>query len=120
VKKPPIKRRANTLEPEEQENVRGALRALYYRYGSWKAVEDGMGIGKNQLKTVMGKSRELSAGMAIRAAKLAGVPVEDVLSGALKAPAKCPTCAGTRSGRSSPTGLRAGSPKWLACRWTTC
>jgi hypothetical protein len=82
----------NSLEPEQQENVRGALRALYMRYGTWLALGRAMGVGKNQLRLVMGKRYAPSAGLALRAAKLAGMHVEDVLAGKLSEPERCPTC----------------------------
>jgi len=88
--------RVNSLEREQQENVRRALRTLYFRYGTWKDLARAMGVGKNQLKLVMGERAAPSAGLALRAAKVAGVPVEDVLTGKLAEPERCPTCGAVR------------------------
>ena len=87
--------RVDALEPEQQKNVRGALRALYFRYGTWLALGRAMGVGKNQLRLVMGKRRAPTAGLALRAAKVAGMCVEDVLSGKLSEPERCPMCGKT-------------------------
>lgn len=93
-REPSRKRRANPMTPEAQANVARALRILRVRYGSWKALAEAMGTTRATLQTVTtpaGRKR-LGAGIAIRAAKVAGVPVDDLLAGAWPKDGACPWC----------------------------
>lgn len=87
-------RRTSDLTPEEQANVRKAIHVLRRRIGSYEALAKALRVN---LKTLAGygSKRAPSAGIAIRAARLAGVPVDDVLTGAWPVPGSCPHCGRT-------------------------
>ena len=83
------------LTAEEQAGVRQAVRALRKRYRSWQKLAQALGLGlplKSLERGLQGKDRPLSPGLAIRAARLAGVPVDDVLKGLFPKPGQCPMC----------------------------
>jgi hypothetical protein len=79
------------LTEDEQAHVRCALQALRRRHGSWAAVAAAMGVRGNLLVNVA-TSRKPSVGVALRAARVAGVAVEDVLAGKWPKPGSCPLC----------------------------
>ena len=75
----------------EQANVKRALRVLARRVGGQRQLAAAMGIGYEVLHWSVQRRGHPTAGIALRAARLALVHVEDVLSGAWPG-AKCPTC----------------------------
>lgn len=79
------------LTPEEQVNVRTALRFLRTRCGTWDAMAKALHCKDSSLAHVM-RRRPPSASLAIRVARLAGVPVDDVLTGKYPTPGTCPYC----------------------------
>jgi DNA-binding XRE family transcriptional regulator len=83
---------ANRLTPEQQQNVMAALRVLYVRHGTWRDVGKAMGLSKAVMARIAKGTDKPSAGIALRAAALAEVPVEDVLSGKFGKPEVCPMC----------------------------
>jgi transcriptional regulator with XRE-family HTH domain len=83
--------RLNRLTPDEGENVLAALRVLRARRGSWAVVAKAMGVTKRQLSAYRNELRPTVA-LAVRVARLAGVGVEDVLSGAFAKPRLCSSC----------------------------
>lgn len=83
----------NTLSHDEQAHVRVALLTLHARHGSWETVARIMNVHEENLLRLATSARHPpSAGIALRAARLAGVPVEDVLSGAFPGRKACPAC----------------------------
>jgi|SRR5579863_4072460 len=84
-------RRSSDLTPEEQANVRRALVFLKTRLGSWPAVAKAMGAEKSTVWRSAHK-RNVSAGLALRAARVAGEPLERLLTGSWPAPGVCPHC----------------------------
>lgn len=87
--------RMNELTREEQANVRHALAVLRVRHGSFKEVAAVMGVNRNHLTEMANGNEKPGAGLAIRVARVAGVPVDDVLSGAFPRPGSCPMCGRT-------------------------
>jgi len=83
---------ANRLTAEQQRNVMAALRVLYVRYGNWRAVGKAMGLSNPVIARIGKGTDKPSAGIALRAAALAGVSGEDVLSGTFGKPECCPMC----------------------------
>jgi hypothetical protein len=84
------------LTIEEQAGVRKAVRVLRLRYSSWGDLCVALGMPRKSLqRALQGKDRPVSPGLAIRAARLAGVPVDDVLKGLFPKAGECPTCGGT-------------------------
>jgi hypothetical protein len=84
-------RRSTDLTPAEQENVRRALRFLAKRHGDTSKLAKAMAAHR---ETVQRPARGgvVSAGIALRAAKIAGRPLEDLLSGAYPPEGACPHC----------------------------
>lgn len=85
------KGRKGDLTAQEQSNVRAALRFLRTRSGGYVPLSKAIGM---QEKTMQPMARRVppSAGLAVRLARLAGVPVDDVLCGRYPAPGTCPHC----------------------------
>jgi hypothetical protein len=79
---PKLTDRPDELTVEEQANVRRAIRFLRRRFGTWEALATAMGIKTETLwQGAACRTRRPTAGFALRAARVAGVRVEDVLSG---------------------------------------
>jgi hypothetical protein len=85
-------RRSSDLTPEEQANVKAALRFLWKRYGTLQKLAEAMGAKRGTVKLAMGRRGGVSAGIALRAARVAGVGVEDVFRGAWPILGTCPYC----------------------------
>jgi len=86
-------RRSTDLTPEEQVNVRRALHVLRRRMGGWAALVKVLRVKTSTLQN-HGSKRAPSAAVAIRAARLAEVPVDDLLAGRWPnfAEGACPHC----------------------------
>jgi hypothetical protein len=83
--------RTPELTDEERENVRTALRFLRVRHGSSRKLAAALGVNFTMLKRTAGPGGRPGAALALRAARLAGISVEDVLSGAWPGD-RCPHC----------------------------
>lgn len=82
------------LTSPEQANVRRALTFLRARMGSWSSVAAALNTApRHVLRIKAGGS--VTATMAFRAARIAGVGVDDVLSGHYAPPGVCPHCGET-------------------------
>jgi hypothetical protein len=79
------------LTETEQENGRRALRWLRFRVGGWKTMAEGLGFKKKTLTNVS-EGQEVSTNLVFRIARMAGVSVEDVISGKWPRPEACPHC----------------------------
>jgi hypothetical protein len=79
------------LSPSEAANVRAALRALRRIYGSNGALARALGCCRGTVSQA-GKRRFPSASLAVRVARLANVPLGDVLAGRFPRPGACPLC----------------------------
>jgi hypothetical protein len=84
--------RGPDLSPEERQRVKVALAFLLVRFGKQKALADAMGLKKATVAYAASKRGGVTAGVALRAARAAGVPLEDILSGAWPKPGMCPHC----------------------------
>ena len=93
-------RHASDLTPEEKANVRLALRFLRVRAGGVEQLAAVLKVKPKLIANACGVRGKPSAGLAIRAARMAGASVEDVLSGAFPPPGTCPHC-----GRTEPIAL---------------
>jgi len=83
----------NALEPEEREHARTALRQLVRNAGSVRELAVAMSVSHDTLKHALERNgKRVSAGLALRAARYAGAPVEELLSGAWPKPRACPMC----------------------------
>lgn len=84
---------ADELTADQEEYVRAALRFARVRYGAWKRLAKALGMKHFTLwQATQRRRRRPTAGLALRVARLVGVPVEDVLSGAWPKDGQCPTC----------------------------
>ena len=88
----PRARRGPDLSPEEAGHVKEALAFLAKRYGTWRELAKAMGLKSDTIEYAASERGGVTGGMAIRTARAAGVPVEDVLSGAFPKPGVCPHC----------------------------
>lgn len=91
-KTPAPTRHVNRLSADEVANVLAAMRVLHGRHGTWKGVAQAMGLSKRTVTRFASGEAVPTAGMAIKVARLAGVTVDDVLSGEFAKPRVCPTC----------------------------
>src|SRR5690349_16195334 len=93
-KRPPRERgdRIDALTSELRANVRRTMDILRTKHGDWKRVARVMGVSYQALMRALTGTGKPGAGVAVRAARLAGVTVEDVLSGAFAKIWVCPTC----------------------------
>ena len=83
--------RTGDLTAEEQEHVRAALRFLRTRHGSLEELAKAL-LYKHRALENMAYGGRPSAGLAVRLARLAGAPVDDVLGGRYPPPGTCPHC----------------------------
>jgi hypothetical protein len=91
--RPPTETRASAdLTPDEQRNAKVAIAFLMKRHGTLGKLAEAMGAKAGTVKVAAGKRGKVSAGIALRAARAAKVPVEDILTGAWPPPGMCPTC----------------------------
>lgn len=97
---PPKRRRTldlHTLTPTERQHLRAVLKNLRRAYGSWACLAEVMGVSQVTLERSASKKSCASPGLALRAARAAGMHVETMLSGELSSAGRCPTC-GSRVG----------------------
>src|SRR5271166_457942 len=87
-------RRASDLTPEEQAATRRALHVLRQRLGGWEALGEALRV-KTATLQAHGSTRAPSAAVALRAARLAGVAVEELLAGRWPVEGSCPHCGRT-------------------------
>ena len=90
-------RHSSDLTPAEQANVRAAIRFLAIRHGNYRALAKAMGSKRGTVLSTVRRG-SVTAGIALRIARVAGVPLEDVLAGRWPVEGMCPLC-----GRGNPT-----------------
>jgi hypothetical protein len=79
------------LTKEEQGHVRAALRFLRTRNGGWAPLAKGTRFKAETLRAIA-YGRSPGANLAVRLARFAGVPVDDLLGGRYPPPGTCPHC----------------------------
>ena len=89
---PNTTRSSTDLTAEQQASAKVALRFLATRHGSARQLAEVMGSKVRTVRAALETRGRISAGLAVRAAKVAGVPLEDVLGGAWPPPGACPHC----------------------------
>jgi thiamine pyrophosphate-dependent acetolactate synthase large subunit-like protein len=85
-------RRSTDLTLQEQENVRVALRFLAKRHGDYAKLAKAMGAHRETVHRPARKASPVTAGIALRAARVAGVVVEELLAGRWPVEGACPLC----------------------------
>lgn len=83
---------ASTLTAEEVENARRAIRFLRTRLGGGPKLAAALRVKLQVVEKACGGLRRPSVELVLRAARLAGVPLEDVLSGSWPPAGMCPFC----------------------------
>lgn len=89
------------LTRQEQVNVRTALRYLRVRCGGWEVVSKALRFSQNTISHALKGRQAVTPLWAFRVARLAGVAVDDVLTGKYPGPSTCPYCG--RSPSTDPT-----------------
>lgn len=97
--KRPRRRYGFDLTEPEQENVKRALRVLSVRMGGAAPLAKALGAKLNTLHGNMEQRGRPGAGIALRAARLAEVPVESILAGEWPVKDGCPCCGHPLGGR---------------------
>jgi hypothetical protein len=69
------------LTPAEEGHVRIALRYFRREYGGWKALAKMLRVQLDTVQKVNAGGRNVTGTMAVRVARIAGVPVEALLAG---------------------------------------
>jgi hypothetical protein len=90
--KSPARLSPDRLSPEESANVRRALLFLRTRHGGGPKLAGALGVGLDALHRAYWPKGKPGAGLALRAARLAGEPVESLLRGEWPKPEACPHC----------------------------
>ncbi|WP_438020678.1 transcriptional regulator [Sorangium sp. So ce315] len=80
-----------SLTPTQRKRLRAALRNLRAAYGSWSCLAEVMGMSVVAVEAIANGRENGSPATAQRAAKAAGLTVEQLLGG-LVAADRCPTC----------------------------
>jgi hypothetical protein len=83
------------LTPEEQTNVRKALDVLRVRLGGAQALAKALGVTFRRLDNWLRKVGRPNAAAALYASRVAGVSVEDILTGRFPVAGACPLCGRT-------------------------
>ena len=89
-------KRACDFTAAEADHVRNALRFLRLRCGNWAAVGKALGYKETSIIDAVNGRVQPSASMAIRIAKLAKVPIDDVINGRYPEAGTCPMCGAHR------------------------
>jgi len=90
--KPKKTHRLGELSEGEQANVLAAAAKLRAQCGSWQDLADAMGVNRLTMYAACTGRKAPCAGLALRLARLAKVPVEDVLGGVFARPGCCAMC----------------------------
>ena len=85
-------RRASDLTPEEQAATKRALTVLRRRVGTYKALGEALKVNPETLRWYGSRRGRPTAGVALRAARLAGVAVEELVAGRWPVEGACPHC----------------------------
>lgn len=93
---PPVvrPRASRSLTDTEAMRLRAAVRNLRGLYGSLRCLAEVMGVSPKTLGNFLYGMTGGSPGLALRAAKAAGTPVEQLLGG-LASVGRCPHCGAT-------------------------
>lgn len=79
------------FDEKEQKNVRTALRFLRLRIGAWEPLAKALRYEMDSVEKMVNGRRAVTARMALRVARIAGVSIDDLLEGRYLQGA-CPHC----------------------------
>lgn len=81
------------LTKQESSRVRVVMRTLRHGHGGWDVIAQMTGYTVKTLQCAAYHSnRPVSASLALQIAKIAGVPLEHLMSGKPREVGACPTC----------------------------
>ena len=80
------------LTTQEQGHVRAALLFLRVRCGGWLPLSKALRFKDTTLANVGGGHKTVSASIAMRTARFAKIPVDDLLTGKFPEAGTCPHC----------------------------
>ncbi len=83
--------RMSDFTAEEQGHIRMALRFLRIRCGGWEPLAKALRLKVKSIQP-MARRQKVSARLALRLARFAGVPVEDMIAGKYPPAGTCPHC----------------------------
>ena len=72
--------------------MRAAMRFLMIRAGGWKTLAIALGFSRHTVAHVKKGEKGVSPRMALRVARVAGVGVDDVITGRFPPTGACPHC----------------------------
>jgi hypothetical protein len=102
------KRNRINLTDAENDRLRLVLKNLRRAYGTWSVLAEVMGVSVVTLHNI-GRGKRGSHGIAVLAARAAGLPVEEVLSGGIALAKHCPLCGAPHRGAQAREKDSAGS-----------
>jgi hypothetical protein len=94
---PDSRRTSTDLTPNEQANVKRALRAMGRLFRSYARLALAMQAKHETVKDAAKDRGRVTAGLALRLARVARVSVETIIDGVFTPPDQCPYCGRTRS-----------------------
>jgi hypothetical protein len=103
------RRTCQSLTGSERRALRGALRNLRHAFGSWDGLAAAMDVAAVSLEGIASGRDRGSPGIALRAARAAGVPFERLISRAMRIAGHCSAC-GTHLGEDESTPIGGGAP----------
>lgn len=90
-RKPRFTRLSSRLTPEETARVLALLRELQELYGGFRELARQTGLSRETLAR-MARTGRPTAGMAVCLSQIAGMSVDELLTGAWPAEGNCPMC----------------------------
>lgn len=82
----------NDLTAKEQRAVCTALRFLRLRVGAWAPLAKALRCEPDTIHKVAAERRGVTPALALRVARISGVPMEELLAGQWLSPRTCPHC----------------------------
>ena len=98
-----------SLTEAENARLRVVLRNLRRAFGTWKCLAAVMGVVPKALQAIAAGRFRGSFATAVFAARAAGLPVEEVLTGGLALAKHCPLCGAPHRGAQAQGKESAGS-----------
>jgi hypothetical protein len=83
---------ATELTTDEQMNARKLIDFLLIRFGGWVLLCKALHCSRTNLTDVLAGRADVSPGLVFRMARVAGVPIDDVIRGRYPASDMCPHC----------------------------
>jgi hypothetical protein len=102
------------LTEAEGTRLRVVIKNLHRAYGTWKCLAEVMGLVPKALQAIAAGRFRGSYATAVFAARAAGLPVEEVLSGGIALAKNCPLCGAPHRGAQGQAQAR--SPRDAARR----